>query len=60
MKRGLIATIALLASPVLGDGDGSTRYFSFANDVEGSFVRTIVGLKESGLKQAKRPWWRVW
>lgn len=37
----------------LADGDGSLRPGShYSNEVEGSLVRAIVGLRESGLKQA--------
>ena len=36
-----------------GNGDGSLRAGpAFANDVEGSLVRAIVGLRERGMKQA--------
>ena len=36
-----------------GNGDGSLRAGpAFANEMEGSLVRAIVGLRESGLKQA--------
>ena len=48
----LIAGLFLFVAPALADGDGSTQVFSFSNEVEGSFVRAIVGLKETGLKQA--------
>ena len=54
MKRGL-AIVALLVSTAAlaeGDGEGAAGAFSFPNEVEGSLVRAIVGLRESGLKQA--------
>ncbi|QJR14690.1 hypothetical protein DSM104440_01500 [Usitatibacter palustris] len=54
MKRAFFAALALAACPSFadGDGDGSAGVFSFSNDVEGSLVRAIVGLRESGLRQA--------
>jgi murein L,D-transpeptidase YafK len=48
-----IAAAALLAmaSPLVGAGDGLPAP-AFASEVEASLVRTIMGLRESGLRQA--------
>jgi murein L,D-transpeptidase YafK len=50
--RRLLATTLLVSVPALADGDGTARAFSFSNEVEGSFVRAIVGLRETGLRQS--------
>lgn len=56
VKRAALATIALsVAFPIGVGADGSAPgvgVFSFSNEVEGSLVRAIVGLRESGLRQA--------
>lgn len=46
---GLAATPASIAS---GDGAGDGGLPVFANEVEGSLVRAIMGLRENGLRQA--------
>jgi murein L,D-transpeptidase YafK len=51
--RSSVLLFACTAATVLADGDGSLRAGpAFSNEVEGSLVRAIVGLRESGLKQA--------
>jgi murein L,D-transpeptidase YafK len=52
--RGFALLSLVAAAPVLadGDGEGNGGAFSFPNEVEASLVRTIVGLRENGLKAA--------
>jgi murein L,D-transpeptidase YafK len=50
----LLAACLSLTATADGDGDGapSMGAFAFPNEMEGSLVRAIVGLRENGLKQA--------
>jgi murein L,D-transpeptidase YafK len=52
--RGIALLAALGCATTLADGDGSSNggAFSFPNEVEASLVRTIVNLREGGLKAA--------
>ena len=53
--RALALFCVLTAVPLAfadGDGGGNGGAFSFSNEVEGSLVRAIVSLRESGLKAA--------
>ena len=53
IAQGIVFASFCLSATALGDGGGSLRAGpAFANEVEGSLVRAIVGLRESGMKQA--------
>ena len=52
--RGIVVVSFAMAATALADGSGggSLGGPAFSNDVEGSLVRALVGLREQGLKQA--------
>ncbi len=53
MKLKVTALVAAaLACAAVARGDGSAGFPAFANDVEGALVRTILALRESGLRHA--------
>ncbi|HYC36332.1 MAG TPA: L,D-transpeptidase family protein [Usitatibacter sp.] len=51
VSQGIVLASFCLSAAALGGGSLNTSP-AFANEVEGSLVRAIVGLRESGLKQA--------
>ena len=52
--QGIVVVSFAMAATALADGSGggSLGGPAFSNDVEGSLVRALVGLREQGLKQA--------
>ncbi len=50
LLRGVVGLALLSSTLTIADGSGGA--FAFSNEVEGSLVRTIVGLRESGMRQA--------